>query len=161
MAEESAFKAPAARPMNRSFDWMGTRGSWFVFVIAIAFFHYMFCLLLNAQSAPENYKAAWNYTVYVHCALQFYVMHWVKGTMDASDQGRFMDQTWWEQIDGGIPWTATRKFLVCLNLVLFLVVSYETNYDHQSMIINGILIGILTIAKLPELQGVRIFGINQ
>eukprot|EP00750_Incisomonas_marina_P017341 INCI20252.1.p2 GENE.INCI20252.1~~INCI20252.1.p2 ORF type:complete len:158 (-),score=22.17 INCI20252.1:480-953(-) len=153
--EESAFKAPTARPINRSFDWMGGKGSWFVFVIFIGILRYLFSLL-----TPTD-EDAWNYTFYAHCLIQFYVMHWIKGTMDASDQGRFMDQTWWEQIDGGIPWTSTRKFLVCLNIVLFLVVSKETSYDETHMLINGVLCSILTVAKLPEMQGVRIFGINK
>ena len=151
---DSAFKAPTARPMNRSFDWMGSKGSWFVFVIFVGILRYLFSLVAEPADA-------WNYTFWAHCAIQFYVMHWVKGTMDASDQGRFMDQTWWEQIDGGIPWTKTRKFLFCLNLVLFLVVSKTSEFDERFMVINGLVCAVVTVAKLPELQGVRIFGINK
>ena len=152
--EESAFKAPTARPVNRSFDWMGSKGGWFVFVVFVGILNYLFSLW------AESPQDAWNYTFWAYCAVQFYLMHWVKGTMDASDQGRFMDQTWWEQIDGGIPWTATRKFLVILNLVLFLVVSKESDYDNTYLVVNGVLCIIVTVAKLPELHGVRIFGIN-
>ena len=189
--EDSAFKAPAARPMNRSFDWVGTKGSWFIFVIFIGMVRYVLGLVVPTP------REAWTYTYYIHGAVQFYIMHWVKGTMDGSDQGRFMDQTWWEQMDGGkrnlrrtrvcvsvvdcipftrtaqnvywfvcndcpgIPWTATRKFLVCLNLALFLVLSKETEYNEYDMLINGAICLILTLAKLPEMQGVRILGINK
>ena len=63
--------------------------------------------------------------------------------------------------DLGIPWTRTRKFLLVLNLVLFLVVSKESKYDETHVIINGVITFILTLAKLPEMQGVRVFGINK
>lgn len=91
--EDSAFKPPTARPMNRSFDWVGTKGSWFVFVFFIGVVRYVVGLVER--------DLAWTYTYYLYAAVQLYIMHWIKGTMDASDQGRFMDQTWWEQMDGG------------------------------------------------------------
>lgn len=34
------------------------------------------------------------------------------------DQGEYNDKTLWEQLDGGMPWTAHKKFLISAVVVL-------------------------------------------
>ena len=49
----------------------------------------------------------------------FYLFHFVKGApWETSDQGRARRFTFWEQIDNGVQWTGTRKFLQILPIVL-------------------------------------------
>lgn len=42
----------------------------------------------------------------------FWALHWAKGSVIGDDQGEYNDKTLWEQLDQGVPWTATKKFLL-------------------------------------------------
>jgi len=50
--------------------------------------------------------------------LTFIFFHWNRGSPDWGDQGEHIDQTVWEQIDNGVPWTDTRKYLMVVPIVL-------------------------------------------
>ena len=40
-----------------------------------------------------------------HAVITFFALHWEKGTADMNqDQGEYMEMTWWEQLEGGLPW---------------------------------------------------------
>lgn len=45
-----------------------------------------------------------------------------------------------------------RRFLVC---------SHFSGYNATHLAINGVVLAVLLIAKLPEMHGVRIAGINK
>jgi hypothetical protein len=92
--------------------------------------------------------------------ISFVGLHWNRGSPFWEDQGEHIEETVWEQIEGGVPWTSTRKFLLLTPVVLFLVSSHFTNYDIAHLAVNLTMLIILVAAKLPELHGVRIFGIN-
>jgi hypothetical protein len=46
------------------------------------------------------------------------MLHWVKGAPDDSTQGVYNGLTLYEQIDGGVPWTDTKKFLILIPTIL-------------------------------------------
>lgn len=49
----------------------------------------------------------------------FYLFHLIKGApWETSDQGLARRLTFWEQIDNGMQWTGTRKFLQIIPIVL-------------------------------------------
>jgi len=48
----------------------------------------------------------------------FLAFHWNRGSPMWEDQGEFIDKTVWEQIDNGVPWTDTRKFLMVVPIFL-------------------------------------------
>lgn len=49
----------------------------------------------------------------------FYLFHLIKGApWETCDQGLARRFTFWEQIDNGIQWTGTRKFLQIVPIVL-------------------------------------------
>ncbi len=50
--------------------------------------------------------------------VSFLAFHQSKGTPIWGDQGLYNDVTFWEQIDGGRPWTPARKVLLIVPLVL-------------------------------------------
>ena len=56
---------------------------------------------------------------------------------------------------------ATRPPLPRLLPVRFLIVSHFTNYERVHLMINLPVLIVLLISKLPEMHGVRIFGINR
>ncbi|OBZ86662.1 hypothetical protein A0J61_05288, partial [Choanephora cucurbitarum] len=78
-----------------------------------------------------------------------------------NNQGAYDGLTLWEQIDGGVQFTATRKFLTAVPIVLFLLSTHYTHYDVFLFGINFTALLVVLVAKLPVMHRVRIFGINK
>ncbi|KAK7836426.1 orm1-like protein 1 [Quercus suber] len=96
------------------------------------------------------------------CSLQvtYHFFHWKKGTPFADDQGIYNALTWWEQIDNGKQLTRNRKFLTVVPVVLYLIASHTTDYQHPMLFLNTLAAIVLVVAKFPNMHKVRIFGIN-
>lgn len=112
-----------------------------------------------------------------------YIMfHHLKGTPYVTgDQGDARRLTNWEQIDNGEQYTATRKFLIAVPIVLcvwtyqwawsppylppppcrFVLASFYTAYDprHSTVNILALLVGV--VPKLPQFHKFRLFGFNK
>ncbi len=69
--------------------------------------------------------------------------------------------TFWEQIDDGVQFTATRKFLTVIPVVLFLLALHGSEYQRQPLGINLLVVIIMVIAKTSTMHKVRILGINR
>lgn len=90
------------------------------------------------------------------------MLHVTKGTpWETPDQGDSRSETQWEQIDYGKQFTATKKFLTTVPIVLFFLASFYSRYDKYHFILNASVLALNIIPKLPQLHGVRIFGINK
>lgn len=50
--------------------------------------------------------------------VSFLMIHQSKGTPVWADQGAYNDLTFWEQIDGGRPWTPARKVFLIVPILL-------------------------------------------
>ncbi|KAL0379369.1 UNVERIFIED_CONTAM: hypothetical protein Sangu_0001200 [Sesamum angustifolium] len=74
--------------------------------------------------------------------------------------GIYNGLTWWEQIDNGKQLTRNRKFLTVVPVVLYLIASHTTDYQHPMLFFNTLAVLVLVIAKFPNMHKVRIFGIN-
>jgi hypothetical protein len=68
--------------------------------------------------------------------------------------------TLWEQIEAGVPYTQTKKFMMLMPTVLTWMACYAADYKPFYIVINVAIFFILIIAKLPEMHRVRILGIN-
>ncbi|KAL9360109.1 hypothetical protein Peur_048232 [Populus x canadensis] len=75
-------------------------------------------------------------------------------------RGIYNRLTWWEQIDKGKQLTRNRKFLTVVPVVLYLIASHTTDYQHPMLIFNTLAVMVLVVAKFPNMHKVRIFGIN-
>ena len=90
-----------------------------------------------------------------------------QGSPINDDQGQFDDLTFWEQIDCGVHWTGTKKFLAGVPIVLCLLASNPytgvpaEKDDSAQLFINTIVALVLVIAKVPEMHKVRLLGINK
>ena len=69
-------------------------------------------MLISAPSPLPPHFFTW-------MQLCYFAMHHVKGTAVWVDQGQYGDDTFWEQIDGGRPWTPTRKVLLVVPVLLY------------------------------------------
>uniref|UniRef100_A0A8B9GJI6 ORMDL sphingolipid biosynthesis regulator 1 n=1 Tax=Amazona collaria TaxID=241587 RepID=A0A8B9GJI6_9PSIT len=89
-------------------------------------------------------------------------LHAVKGTpFETPDQGKARLLTHWEQLDYGVQFTSSRKFFTISPIILYFLASFYTKYDSTHFILNTTSLLTVLIPKLPQLHGVRIFGINK
>ncbi|NXT75921.1 ORML2 protein, partial [Zapornia atra] len=92
----------------------------------------------------------------------YLLLHTVKGTpFETPDQGKDRLLTHWEQIDYGTQCTSSRKFLSISPVVLYLLTSFYTKYDHGHFLINTASLLSVLLPKLPQFHRVRLFGLNQ
>lgn len=89
-------------------------------------------------------------------------LHAVKGTpFETPDQGKARLLTHWEQLDYGVQFTSSRKFFTISPIILYFLASFYTKYDTTHFILNTASLLSVLIPKMPQLHGVRIFGINK
>ena len=77
------------------------------------------------------------------------------------DQGTNRRLTHWEQLDHGVQYTPTRKFLTIIPILLFILASAYTKHDNLHFVINSVSLAFVLIPKLPSFHKVRLFGINK
>nr|XP_031541902.1 ORM1-like protein 3 isoform X2 [Vicugna pacos]XP_031541903.1 ORM1-like protein 3 isoform X2 [Vicugna pacos]XP_031541904.1 ORM1-like protein 3 isoform X2 [Vicugna pacos]XP_031541905.1 ORM1-like protein 3 isoform X2 [Vicugna pacos]XP_031541906.1 ORM1-like protein 3 isoform X2 [Vicugna pacos]XP_031541907.1 ORM1-like protein 3 isoform X2 [Vicugna pacos] len=174
---------------------MNSRGIWLSYVLAIGLLHVVL-LSIPFVSVP----VVWTLTNLIHNMGMYIFLHTVKGTpFETPDQGKARLLTHWEQMDYGVQFTASRKFLTITPIVLVLprtprlsgtcpspsgsegerglpnrvlhlsqpalpryfLTSFYTKYDQIHFILNTVSLMSVLIPKLPQLHGVRIFGINK
>jgi hypothetical protein len=52
------------------------------------------------------------------------------------------------------------NFVSCHIPYRYLIASHTTDYQHPMLSLNTVAVGVLVVAKLPNMHKVRIFGIN-
>lgn len=77
------------------------------------------------------------------------------------DQGNCRRLTHWEQIDHGVQYTPTRKFLTIIPIVLFILTSHYSDYERIHFALNIVSLAFVLLPKLPAFHKVRLFGINK
>ncbi|CAM4762456.1 unnamed protein product [Rotaria magnacalcarata] len=133
------------------------RGVWLTYIILVFVLHF---ILLSIPTITT--PVAWTLTTTIHNVCSFYLFHLIKGApWETSDQGLARRFTFWEQIDNGVQWTGTRKFLQIVPIVLFFIASFYTKYDKTHFMINMVTMLLAVIPKFPIFFGVRLFNINR
>lgn len=61
----------------------------------------------------------WYHLIFLCVQVTFVLFHWVKGCPDDSTQGEYNGLTLYEQMDAGVPWTITKKFLMLVPTILY------------------------------------------
>ena len=104
----------------------------------------------------------WTLTNVIHNLAMYVFLHTVKGTLfETPDQGKARLLTHWEQMDYGLQFTSSRKFLSISPIVLYLLASFYTKYDATHFPINTTSLLSVLLSKLPQFHGVHLFGINK
>uniref|UniRef100_A0AAV2LHF5 ORM1-like protein 3 n=1 Tax=Knipowitschia caucasica TaxID=637954 RepID=A0AAV2LHF5_KNICA len=136
---------------------MNSRGIWLSYILGIGLLH-VILLSIPFASVP----VVWTLTNLIHNLCMYLLLHTVKGTpFETPDQGKARLLTHWEQMDYGVQFTASRKFLTITPIVLYILTSFYTKYDQAHFVVNTVSLLTVLIPKLPQLHGVRIFGINK
>ena len=141
---------------NKNVDWMsgtGTKACYLLFLsLTWAFFH------LSRWFPPED---CWTVTNVIHTVASFTFLHWIKGSPEGNTQGDYNAFTVYEQMDAGVPYTNTKKFLMLIPALLCWISCHLVNYDPLVVIVNMGMFAICIIPKIPEMHRVRLFGVNR
>ncbi|MGH0123159.1 UNVERIFIED_CONTAM: hypothetical protein FKN15_078254 [Acipenser sinensis] len=93
---------------------MNSRGIWVAYLILVAVLHVVL-LSIPFFSVP----LVWTLTNVIHNLVMYLFLHTVKGTpFETPDQGKARLLTHWEQMDYGVQFTSSRKFLTISPIVL-------------------------------------------
>ncbi|KAH8329644.1 hypothetical protein KR074_005919 [Drosophila pseudoananassae] len=142
---------------NPNSSWLSARGFWLAYLLGLLSVH---LLLLSVPFVSIPF--AWTATNLLHNAAHLYFLHVIKGApwlSTENDPSRRL--THWEQIDDGIQMTTTRKFLTAAPIVLFLLTCLYTRNSTEHFIANFVSLVVVTLPKLPQFHGVRLFNINK
>ncbi|KAJ8251827.1 hypothetical protein GJAV_G00225850 [Gymnothorax javanicus] len=143
--------------VNPNTQVMNSRGIWLSYILGIGLLH-LVLLSIPCVSVP----VVWTLTNLIHNLCMYLLLHTVKGTpFETPDQGKARLLTHWEQMDYGVQFTASRKFLTITPIVMYILTSFYTKYEWLHFILNTLSLLTVLIPKLPQLHGVRIFGINK
>ncbi|XP_076967093.1 ORM1-like protein 2 [Tamandua tetradactyla] len=136
---------------------MNSRGIWLAYIILVGLLHVVL-LSIPFFSIP----VVWTLTNVIHNLAMYVFLHTVKGTpFETPDQGKARLLTHWEQMDYGLQFTSSRKFLSISPIILYLLASFYTKYDAAHFFINTASLLSVLLPKLPQFHGVRLFGINK
>ncbi|XP_036844442.1 ORM1-like protein 2 isoform X2 [Oncorhynchus mykiss] len=93
---------------------MNSRGIWLAYLLLVTVLHVVL-LSIPVLTVP----LVWTLTNVIHNLVMYLFLHTVKGTpFETPDQGKARLLTHWEQMDYGIQFTSSRKFLTISPIVL-------------------------------------------
>jgi hypothetical protein len=143
-----------AVPTNLNTNWLDNPAAWLFYALLIA-------LGWVVASGLTDPGMAWTWVHIGHGLVTYYLLHWNKGSPVGADQGKWDALTFWEQIDDGVQFTATRKFFTAVPVALFLLATHSAEYARQPLGVNLLVVVVLVVAKLSAMHRVRILGINR
>jgi hypothetical protein len=82
-----------------------------------------------------------------------YIMfHWVQGIPFDFNSGAYDNLNMWEQIDNGDQYTPTKKYLLSVPIILFLISTHYTHYALGTFCLNLLATIAVIIPKLPAVS---------
>jgi hypothetical protein len=141
--------------VNKNTNWVNYPSvwTWYLAIIVLAW--------LGVSALIDDAGLAWTYVHLLHGIITYYLLHWVKGSANHEDQGKYEALTFWEQMDGEVYGTRNRLVFTAVPIALFILATHGTDFRRQPLGLNLVVVAVLTIAKLPLLHKVRFFGINK
>lgn len=108
------------------------------------------CLKIVYDVIPGvSQETSWTLTNITYMVGSYIMFHYVRGVPFEFNSGAFDNLNMWEQIDNGAQYTPTKKFLLSVPIMLFLLSTHYTHYDLAYFIINFMAVLAVIIPKLP------------
>jgi hypothetical protein len=127
-------------------------GAWLIHPILI------FCLKILYDIIPGiSQETSWTLTNLTYVAGSYLMFHWVRGIPFDFNSGAYDNLNMWEQIDDGDQFTPTKKYLLSVPIVLFLVSTHYTHYDLTTFLVNLLATVAVTIPKLPAVRSLEVY----
>ncbi|KAF2744132.1 Orm1 type endoplasmic reticulum protein [Sporormia fimetaria CBS 119925] len=140
----------AALP-NLNADWVHAKGAWVIHFVLIAMAKILFDIMPGVSQ-----ETSWTLTNISYMFGSYIMFHYVRGVPFDFNAGAYDNLNMWEQIDNGAQYTPTKKFLLLVPILLFLVSTHYTHYDLTYFIINTLATIAVVIPKLPFFHRMRI-----
>ena len=142
-------------------DWLENGGLLLLatYMGGIAIFEVVALAVLDTVDSIPLYWS-WTVTNAAHCVLSIVYLHWLKGSM-FDEQGEMSAMTLWEQLEGRPNTVVVKRTLTIVPTLLCYAACHFSNYQYEACLYNFVLWTIHVMAKLPVMNGVRIFGINK
>ncbi|CAI4048234.1 hypothetical protein SUVZ_12G3740 [Saccharomyces uvarum] len=129
---------------NMNATWVDQRGAWLIHIVVIVLLRLFYSLFPG--STP---KWTWTLTNMTYI-IGFYIMfHLVKGTPFEFNGGAYDNLTMWEQINDETLYTPTRKFLLIVPIVLFLI-SNQYYRNDITLFLSNLLVTVF-VGVVPKL----------
>ena len=103
---------------------------------------------------------AWTYTNVLHFVVTLIYIHWLKGSL-LDDHGEMSAWTLWEQLEAVPGSRRLREVLFLAPTVLTWGACHFGSYEPKLCAVNVVAWCASMLAKLPFMNGVRLFGINR
>ncbi|KAI9788389.1 MAG: hypothetical protein M1816_006914 [Peltula sp. TS41687] len=129
---------------NLNADWVNAKGAWTVHIVLII------CLKILYDILPgTSQETSWTLTNITYMFGSYLMFHYVQGIPFDFNAGAYDNLNMWEQIDHGDQYTPTKKFLLSVPIMLFLLSTHYTHYDLTYFLINFLATLGVVIPKLP------------
>lgn len=144
--------------LNRHRDYTGTETNtaWFLSV----YLTLITAVQLLSLTIMSDMRSTWTVTNAVHFMITLVYVHWLKGSL-YDEQGEMNALTVWEQLEATQGTKPVRQVLLIVPTVLTWAACWAVQYDTATSALNIALWLVAIAAKLPFMNGVRIFGINR
>jgi ORMDL family len=111
---------------------------------------------------------SWTITNALHLFITISFIHWAKGrntflllSSGMDEQGEMNALTVWEQLEAVPDSVAIRHILLIVPTVITYIACLSSNFQNESCLVNIMCWLVSMFAKLPCMNGVRLFGINR
>ncbi|GAB7341349.1 hypothetical protein MBLNU457_7610t1 [Dothideomycetes sp. NU457] len=140
---------------NLNSEWVNAKGAWVIHFVLIGLLKIIFDIVPNITQ-----ETSWTLTNIFYMVGSFIMFHWVRGVPFEFNAGAYDNLNMWEQIDSGDQYTPTKKFLLMVPILLFLVSTHYTHYDLTYFMVNFLATLMVVVPKLPALHRMRIAYFN-
>jgi hypothetical protein len=124
-------------------------GAWTIHIVIIAALKILYDVIPGSSQ-----EASWTLTNMTYMVGSYIMFHYVRGIPFDFNGGAFDNLNMWEQIDNGAQYTPTKKFLLSVPIVLFLISTHYTHYDSTYFVINFLATLAVIIPKLPFVSAI-------
>ena len=130
-------------------------GAWAIHPVLII------CLKVFYDILPlvTSQEASWTMTNVTYMFGSYLMFHYVRGVPFDFNAGAYDNLNLWEQIDNGDQYTPSKKFLLSVPVVLFLVSTHYTHYDLGYFTVNILATLSVVIPKLPAVRLAQTFSL--
>ncbi|CAH0053208.1 unnamed protein product [Clonostachys solani] len=138
---------------NLNANWTNAKGAWTIHLVLIAGLKIFYDVIPGVSQ-----ETSWTLTNITYMFGSYIMFHHVRGVPFDFNSGAFDNLNMWEQIDNGAQYTPTKKFLLSVPIMLFLLSTHYTHYDLAYFSINFLAVLGVVIPKLPFSHRMR-FGL--
>lgn len=121
------------------------QGAWTIHIVLIAVLKILFNIIPGVSQ-----QTSWTLTNISYMFGSYLMFHYVRGVPFEFNAGAYDNLNMWEQIDNGDQYTPSKKFLLSVPIVLFLLSTHYTQYDLTYFTINFLAVLGVVIPKLPS-----------